>query len=349
MDEALKKYLESKYDPAVLASEDADRDIQGNTNAALMRSAAQIGTFGGKTSDASPFADTVKANQAARARSSQGYNAAQEAEGARAMRGAQAEKLGAETAAIQGDNDPMSQSSVAFRATLKKAMPSLASMEGFEGMSAAQLQKVLPLVKDQFKPKDVDTLAQQKFDLDRQKFLYQQQQDAKPKDKTPDQIAKETERQNKIDESTYRKNILTTNAKKLKGLIEKVGTMEMTGPEGAEMDSIMYQMAVDYAKLVDPDSVAREGEVAAAQKYMLPIRNMGGLAYSNDTAQEVIDKYIAGLDERVAAREGSKAKNIADYVPETPGSGGTAVAAPAGMTPQQKSRLEQLRAKHGGQ
>lgn len=119
---------------------------------------------------------------------------------------------------------------------------------------------------------------------------------------------KRQEQLDKVDEATYRKQNLQTNALRLKQLIDGkdekgndvgVGTFEMFGPEGTEMDSLIYQMAVDYAKLVDPTSVAREGEVESAKKYMLPIRSWGGLGYSNKTAQKIIDRYLGSLDDRM--------------------------------------------------
>ena len=45
--------------------------------------------------------------------------------------------------------------------------------------------------------------------------------------------------------------------------------------DAAIIDAAPYQLAITYAKIVDPASVAREGEVAAAQKYML---NLGMFA-----------------------------------------------------------------------
>lgn len=107
-------------------------------------------------------------------------------------------------------------------------------------------------------------------------------------------------------EVQYRRNILQQNAEDLKKLVQKYGTFELMGSAGTEMDSKIYQMAVDYAKLVDPDSVAREGEVAAAQKYMLPIRQNQGLTTSNDTAVKLIDDYISNLDKRMTARAEAK-------------------------------------------
>jgi len=60
--------------------------------------------------------------------------------------------------------------------------------------------------------------------------------------------------------------------KQLRSTIKKDGTYESRfGNEdsAAKLDAIPYQLAITYAKIVDPESVAREGEVAAAQKYMI--------------------------------------------------------------------------------
>lgn len=114
------------------------------------------------------------------------------------------------------------------------------------------------------------------------------------------------EEQKKVDESSYRYNILNQNLNKLSDIVKESGTFELFGDEGTKMDSLIYQTAVDYAKLVDPDSVAREGEVAAAQKYMLPIRQNMGLSTRNKTAQSLIEDYKKSLDERMQARQSAK-------------------------------------------
>lgn len=56
--------------------------------------------------------------------------------------------------------------------------------------------------------------------------------------------------------------------------IDKAGTWEsrFNDPESSgKLSAIPYQLAVTYAKIVDPTSVAREGEVQAAQKYLIPL------------------------------------------------------------------------------
>jgi len=56
--------------------------------------------------------------------------------------------------------------------------------------------------------------------------------------------------------------------------VERSGTWESrlgNTEDAAALDAIPYQLAITYAKLVDPSSVAREGEVAAAQKYLVDL------------------------------------------------------------------------------
>lgn len=58
------------------------------------------------------------------------------------------------------------------------------------------------------------------------------------------------------------------------GLVSKYGNRESEwfgNPDAAaRLKALPYQLAITYAKIVDPSSVAREGEVAAAQKYLIP-------------------------------------------------------------------------------
>jgi len=55
----------------------------------------------------------------------------------------------------------------------------------------------------------------------------------------------------------------------------------------AKLESAQYQLAINYAKIVDPESVAKEGEVVAAQKYMIPM----GLGVRNAQTLENIKMY----------------------------------------------------------
>jgi hypothetical protein len=77
-------------------------------------------------------------------------------------------------------------------------------------------------------------------------------------------------------------------ADEFENTINKYGTFELSSPEGsAKLGQLPYQMAIAYAKIVDPSSVAREGEVAAAQKYIIPT----GLLTRDDTALNAIANF----------------------------------------------------------
>ena len=78
--------------------------------------------------------------------------------------------------------------------------------------------------------------------------------------------------------------------------IKQYGTFEIASSEGsAKLGQLPYQMAIAYAKTVDPSSVAREGEVAAAQKYLIPL----GASTRNDTALAAAKSFREDIVERI--------------------------------------------------
>ena len=95
-------------------------------------------------------------------------------------------------------------------------------------------------------------------------------------------------------DQTFRVNVaeLTSKLDQLEGLVNKYGNFEVMSPEAAAMlPQLQYSIAINYAKAVDPTSVAREGEVNAAQKYMLPMgmgtRNATTLAAIKNMRNEI--------------------------------------------------------------
>lgn len=72
-------------------------------------------------------------------------------------------------------------------------------------------------------------------------------------------------------------NVANSMLDDLEKTIKDKGTFELGfGSDAAQgasakLDAIPYQLAITYAKIVDPNSVAREGEVAAAQKYLIQL------------------------------------------------------------------------------
>jgi hypothetical protein len=130
-----------------------------------------------------------------------------------------------------------------------------------------------------------------------------------------------------------RSNNIQRNLAELEKLIDEEGTYNVVGAHNKKLTSKIYQIAVDTAKLVDPSSVAREGEVASAQKYMLfepsPF-------IRNSTAKELIEEF-----QRSAA---ARLKSAYEVRGITPFEESESVQAPTWTTEKQK-RLEELRAK----
>jgi hypothetical protein len=157
----------------------------------------------------------------------------------------------------------------------------------------------------------------------------------------------------KTNEADYRSDLSMQNAAKLKDLIDKHGTASV-GVPGALMDKVIFELAIDFAKIADPDSVAREGEVAAAQKYMLPVRNWAGMRYTNDQAKKLVDNYMADLQ----ARKDARVRNTPVTPGKTPPGGGMKMtpedqqasdwAKKNSSDPRAAQILEKLGKKYGG-
>ncbi len=85
-----------------------------------------------------------------------------------------------------------------------------------------------------------------------------------------------------------------------------------------------YLLAIAMAKVLDPGSVAREGEVAAAKKFLLPM----GLTVPNAVTRAAVKRQLADLDRR--------AENMGIAAPGAdPGAGGTPKGIPLPKSEQE--------------
>ena len=124
-------------------------------------------------------------------------------------------------------------------------------------------------------------------------------------------------------------------ADQLEGAVQKYGNFESMNPEGSAMiRQLPYEMAIAYAKIVDPSSVAREGEVAAAQKYLVPMSRIpipdamgltpdSPLSIKNSTTLAAIRNQKESLRARIEAYERTSGRKI-----EIPGTAGGDTASP---------------------
>jgi hypothetical protein len=77
--------------------------------------------------------------------------------------------------------------------------------------------------------------------------------------------------------------------KELKAVVGRSGNYESgtfgNASDATKLHQLSYTLAIQYAKLADPGSVAREGEVAAAQKYLIPV----GMGTTNKETLSALD------------------------------------------------------------
>lgn len=127
---------------------------------------------------------------------------------------------------------------------------------------------------------------------------------------------------------------MKNNAAKLKELVRKYGTTELTGPAEAQMDQLIFALANDQAKYNDPTTAAMAGEVASAQKYLFPFRqnSWSALTTGNKSALSQIDNFVNALETKQKSREEARRGNLdAKFVAESNAKPpeGTAMAAPS--------------------
>jgi hypothetical protein len=80
----------------------------------------------------------------------------------------------------------------------------------------------------------------------------------------------------------------------------------------ARLNQLPYQMAIAYAKTVDPSSVAREGEVAAAQKYLIPL----GLTKRQDVALQSVENFRRDIVDQMQSYKKATGSDL--EIPEIP-------------------------------
>jgi hypothetical protein len=123
-----------------------------------------------------------------------------------------------------------------------------------------------------------------------------------------EKLKREDKRKLVTEEIEERKRTIKDNIARAKQLVKETGTFELFGPQAELLSSIMDEVAVDMAKLQDPESVARPQEVALVRKNLIPEGVTGQLGMSNATASKILDAFENRVDERAAT--GYKVRGI---------------------------------------
>lgn len=114
----------------------------------------------------------------------------------------------------------------------------------------------------------------------------------------------------KPEEIAFRTNINVANKMldELEQTINDKGTFELGfGTEAgkkasAKLEALPYQLAITYAKIVDPNSVARESEVEAAKKYMLQLGLFSNEGKAKEGIQNMRDTIKSYAESRAQAQ-----------------------------------------------
>jgi hypothetical protein len=120
----------------------------------------------------------------------------------------------------------------------------------------------------------------------------------------------------------------------LRTTIENYGTFESStfgSPEASSaLDQLPYKMAITYSKIVDPQSVAREGEVEAAKKYIVPL---GAFANKKQALASIAsqEKEINRRAEEFAKVKKLKLEDLLVKDPTPPEVAPVTVKAPSGL------------------
>jgi hypothetical protein len=113
------------------------------------------------------------------------------------------------------------------------------------------------------------------------------------------ELGKTTAKEKKAGEVSFDVNVKQAKQflSELKTTVSNFGTFESEWVGNSKAAAVLrqtpYQLAITYAKIVDPDSVAREGEVAAAQKYLINL----GMMKNKKTALEEISRMEKTIDQ----------------------------------------------------
>lgn len=146
---------------------------------------------------------------------------------------------------------------------------------------------------------------------------------------------------------------IKTNLENLKKVIQDYGTFETALPFGlgsstpgaasgktstegsAVLNSLPYKIAIEFAKMVDPATAAREGEVEAAKKFLIPT----GLMANNAQALSTIDEMLAEVVRRMELNK--QLSGVGGSLSQPPQSAPTGVnAAPPTPSPSDPNALK---------
>jgi hypothetical protein len=201
-------------------------------------------------------------------------------------------------------NDPTSQESFAAREYLKRIVPDAGKLAGFDGMTAAQVEKMSPGLYSSYNAEE-NRKSQEAYrrEMAAQTARNQQAFRTERAERTADErkykdelrLAAELEKKKgQVVEVEDRRSNIKDNIKMLREKIKANGTFEMFGSHNQDLERITDAIATDMAKLMDPSSVARPSEVESIKKNLIK----SGFQNTNETALQILDNFEKEVDAR---------------------------------------------------
>ncbi len=186
----------------------------------------------------------------------------------------------AEEATLKDPNSPQSKN---IRALAKKMSPG----GSFEGLSGKEMIQLIPSLEKLYKI-DQDRLARQDSNQARRDLLNEK-----------NEMKKETAENKKkisLNEVEDRKRNILDAVGELETMIDADGTFELFGSHNQTLDRLIDQIATDMAKLQDPNSVARPGEVELVKRQLI----QSGFKNKNSTAKDLLSKFKGEVERRAS-------------------------------------------------
>lgn len=191
------------------------------------------------------------------------------------------------------ENDPMSPESM----VAKEAAKRMGYSGDIESLTASQFKRFSPAFEkiysiEQKKLARQDALAARAQERQMAGAAKVQAEEMKKEEK---KLASDEKLKAGMQEIESRRRNIVDNLDKLDEQIKKYGTYELTGPQNEQMMKMVTDVATDVAKLMDPQSVAREGEV----KLIADTLVQPTLGMSNETARALIRDFKSSVQDRV--------------------------------------------------
>lgn len=192
-----------------------------------------------------------------------------------------------------GEDRADSPETEVYRQIASDFLPSKRQM--FNQMTAAQIKEALPSVERFYNSYNQRLEAAARL---RETMLGRQQQgDLARIGLEEKREVRDEKKKALLNEVEDRRTNIHAALDELDTMIENQGTFEALGPHNQNLDRLIDQVATDMAKLQDPNSVARPGEVALVKKNLIE----SGFKNRNATARDIIKTFRQEVERRAEA------------------------------------------------